>query len=191
MEPRQSHDELATAHEESIQPSAGEARRSPSTPMPTAAASLRFRVCEAAPLRTERHILNRRVAGEALAESRPASIASAGRQANAWAMTTLCRSPALNRCGYASYMLEPASTWNDTSETTGTVMFRTEIESNVRSRTANAPGGIPPIPAQGGAGRNGDKQTQRYWNSGGFWSRMLGGGMPCRESLSRSYPCFF
>jgi hypothetical protein len=34
------------------------------------------------------------------------------------------------------------------------VMFRTEIESTVRSRTANAPDDIPPILAQGGPGRN-------------------------------------
>ena len=32
------------------------------------------------------------------------AITSAGRQARACAMTTLCRSPPLNWCGYASYM---------------------------------------------------------------------------------------
>ncbi len=53
--------------------------------------------------------------------------------------------------------MEPGSTWNGTSETTGTVMFRTESRSTVRFRTANAPDGIPPILAQSGAGRNQDK----------------------------------
>jgi hypothetical protein len=49
--------------------------------------------------------------------------------------------------------MEPGSTWNETSESTGTVMFRTEIKSTVRFRTVKAPDDIPPILAQGGAGR--------------------------------------
>ena len=55
--------------------------------------------------------------------------------------------------------MEPASTWNDTPETTGTAVFRAEINSTVRSRTANTPDGILPILAQGGARRNGDKKV--------------------------------
>jgi hypothetical protein len=47
----------------------------------------------------------------------------------------------------------PGSTWKETSETTGTAGFRAEIKSTVRSRTANAPDGILPILAQGGAAR--------------------------------------
>jgi hypothetical protein len=34
-------------------------------------------------------------------------------------------------------------------------MFRTESKSTARFRTVNAPDGIPPVLAQGGAGRNG------------------------------------